>query len=153
MSKETEYYGIRIRDEARDITIPPPQCRFDSSRRTIAQADPNDFPGRAKRKISFGEVRVFCHDDKSVPCGVGPDHLILGGSKVHGPDMRRTRVKVTKRGDKAGGEILIEKQLHALIIHTLRPWSAANARQARMSSCVRSGKSARISSVVIPDAR
>src|SRR5712691_362596 len=68
--------------------------------------------------------------------------------------MRRVRVEVCETVQKTGREILVEEQPHAGGTDTnLRSRSAAKARQARMSSRVRSGKSRRISSSLIPDAR
>ncbi len=55
--------------------------------------------------------------------------------------------------DKSRRKIFIQQQLHATKISDFRSRSAANAKQARMSSSVRYGKSRRISVCVIPDAR
>ena len=67
---------------------------------------------------------------------------------------RHTQEEVREDGEETGREVLVEEQPHAGGTETnLRSRSAAKARQARMSSRVKSGKSRRISSSLIPDAR
>ena len=68
-------------------------------------------------------------------------------------DMLTFAVAVRECLRKDRRQVLVEKQLHMGMLASLRSRSAANARQARRSSFVRSGKSRRISSSVIPDAR
>src|SRR2546422_5189361 len=86
--------------------------------------------------------------------GVLPDGVVVGSLQADLADMRRARVQVCESGQKTGREILVEEQPHAGGTDTnLRSRSAAKARQARRSSRVRSGKSRRISSSLIPDAR
>src|SRR5438128_10143291 len=86
--------------------------------------------------------------------GVLPDGVVVGSLQADLADMRRARVEVCESGQKTGREILVEEQPHAGGTDTnLRSRSAAKARQARRSSRVRSGKSRRISSSLIPDAR
>jgi len=65
-----------------------------------------------------------------------------------------TREETVKPNDEPRREVLVEEKLHAAgTDKSRRSRSAANARQARMSSEARSGKSARISASDMPDAR
>ena len=69
-------------------------------------------------------------------------HVLGGGEDIGEPS------------DEPRGQVLIEQELQAAgIDNRRRSRSAANARQARMSSEVRSGKSASISASDMPDAR
>jgi hypothetical protein len=69
-------------------------------------------------------------------------------------NVRRSGEEVGQGSNQPGREVLVEQEPHAggSAIRR-RSRSAANARHARMSSGVRSGKSRRISSWDIPDAR
>jgi len=68
--------------------------------------------------------------------------------------MGRVRVDGREGASQPGRQVLVEEQLHSGGVETnFRYRSAANARQARMSSLVRSGKSRMISSADMPDAR
>src|SRR5947199_10838075 len=60
---------------------------------------------------------------------------------------------VGKRLCKSVAHVFIEEKFHATEFTSRRSRAAANARHARMSSRVRSGKSFRISSSLIPPAR
>src|SRR5712664_2659439 len=85
---------------------------------------------------------------------VSPDGVVVGSLQANLADMRRVRMEVADEGEETGREVLVEEQLHAGGTETnLRSRSAAKARQARMSSRIKSGKSRRISSSLIPDAR
>jgi len=52
--------------------------------------------------------------------------------------MRRMGTDIRKKKDQSEGKVLVKKELHAATAYVvLRPESAANARQARMSSSVK----------------
>src|SRR4051812_45626039 len=69
-------------------------------------------------------------------------------------DMGRTGEVRGEEPHEPVRQVLVEQQFHDGGITIIRrSRSAAKARHARMSSAVRSGKSARISSCVIPPAR
>jgi Transposase IS116/IS110/IS902 family len=63
------------------------------------------------------------------------------------------RILDTKIRDERRTEIRVEEHLHATEFDRRRSRAAANAKEARMSSRVRSGKSPRICSSVMPPAR
>ena len=69
----------------------------------------------------------------------------LGRAMIHGSERRAGTVV---------DHFFVEQELHSGGSQTsLRSRSAANCRQARISSALRSGKSERISDSVIPEAR
>jgi len=71
-----------------------------------------------------------------------PDCLVFGPLQTYIVDVDRVWIEVKERGYKVRGEIFVEKEFHAGGTETsFRSRSAAKARQARMSSRVRSGKS------------
>src|SRR2546425_7048121 len=123
------------RQSARRTWILPP------SRSTSSHLSPRSSP------------RLLGDDGETVLGGVLPDGVVGGGLQADLADMRRARVEVCEGGQKTGRKILVEEQPHAGGTDTnLRSRSAAKARQARMSSRVRSGKSRRMSSSLMPDA-
>jgi hypothetical protein len=89
-----------------------------------------------------------------MPSGVLPNNVVIGIAQADVTDMERPRIQIPKRFDERWEEVLAEEQFHRAGIETnLRSRSAANARHARMSSLVRSGKSLRISVSDIPEAK
>src|SRR5437016_967578 len=83
-----------------------------------------------------------------------PEKSIIGFFQSDVSHMDGGGADIAKKANKARRQVLIEKELHpGGIVISFRSRSAAKARQARMSSIVRSGKSLRISSSVIPEAR
>ena len=67
--------------------------------------------------------------------------------------MGSAREVVRERLSESVADVFIEEQLHATELANRRSRAAAKARQARMSSRVRSGKSVRTWSSVMPAAR
>src|SRR5262245_36188538 len=139
------------RDEIRDTL---PQEALKVARRTIAPLDPDDLRRRSEQERSTIEVGVFRDDGKTLPCRVGPDDGVGGGFQTHIANVHDVGTDVTKSLAEAMREVLIEQQLHSTpVAMSRRSRSAAKARQARMSSRVRSGKSRTISSSDIPPAK
>lgn len=101
----------------------------------------------------LSEVRVLGSNGKTVLPAVIPDLLVRRSEKPDVSGVHAGRILGKKRLHQLGAEVLIEKELHATEFDRRRSRAAANARQARMSSRDRSGKSARISSSVIAPAR
>ena len=92
-------------------------------------------------------VRLCSRAYVQIAASVGPGQADIA-------DMDGPREYVGKVGDEAWGQVLVEKEAHPGGIDTsLRSRSAANESAARMSSRSKSGKSARISASVIPDAK
>ena len=71
----------------------------------------------------------------------------------HGVNVSRAWVLAREKLDEPGREILVEEKLHEDAVSFACSRSAAYASDARMSSFVRYGKSRRISSSLIPEAR
>src|SRR5205823_4153648 len=128
--------------------------------RALRTSLPRRARTRASRRDGHGELRrprlssSSLADREPILGCVSPDGVVIGSLKANLADMRRARVEVAEDGEETGREVLVEEQPHAGGTETnLRSRSAAKARQARMSSRVKSGKSRRISSSLIPDAR
>src|SRR5437773_8735430 len=126
----------------------------DLVRRAVPSSNPDYFgrvPPQKAPLVEIGVLRNYCEPALR---GVPPDGVVIGSLQANLADMRRARIEVREEGEEAGREVLVEEQPHAGGTETnLRSRSAAKARQARMSSRVKSGKSRRISSSLIPDAR
>ena len=100
------------------------------------------------------EVGVLRDDAQPSLRSEAPHRLVVCAREADIPDMGRLWVKVLERVDEVRGEVLVEQQPHAGGADaSFRSRSAANAKQARMSSEVRSGKSRRISASLMPEAR
>lgn len=85
---------------------------------------------------------------------VVPDNLIIGSFQSNVTNVDRVGVRVRKPKGQMGRQVLIKEKFHpGGILVSFRARSAANTRQARISSLVGSGKSLRISASVIPEAR
>lgn len=108
---------------------------------TVADAEPDEFRRVPKQKAALLKIRVLRDDHESVLLGVIPDRGVGGILQPDFPHMRATRVEIAKKARKSRREILVEQELHAGSVASLRSRSAAKARQARMSSSVRSGNS------------
>ncbi len=108
--------------------------------------------GKPYRSDSYLKSASF--DTSRYPCA--PAYLQTASSVARGPDLRRggAGIDVRQRGDEPPRDVLVEQQPHAAgSSNSRRSRSAANERQARMSSAVSSGKSRTISSWDIPAAR
>src|SRR5258705_13873900 len=85
--------------------------------------------------------------------GVVPILLILSGAKANVSHVHAAGKVAGENSHEFVDQVLVKQQRHATELASRRSRAAANARAARMSSRVRSGKSLRISSSVIPPAR
>src|SRR5437870_2305968 len=99
------------------------------------------------------KVSVFGNDDVTLLLCERPDESVVGAKEAVKLDVRRAGIEIENLRDNSIGQVLIEQELHAAGVKSLRSRSAAKARQALMSSRVSSEKSARISSSVMPEAR
>lgn len=91
------------------------------------------------------EVGILGDNNKTVLSGILPNGNVRSVFQSDMSNMLRPRILVLEGNGQSMGEILVEEQLHEGGIDTsLRSRSAAKAKHARMSSCVKSGKSVRI---------
>ncbi len=132
--------------------MPPPRhgggARLRSSLLGIADSNPHYFRRVAEENTALMEIGILRND------GIALLYCIRGLLQSNFANVPGVRIFLLQGLNETMGEILIEKQLHDGEIDTsFRSRSAAKARQARMSSRVRSGKSLRISSSLIPEAR
>jgi hypothetical protein len=79
-------------------------------------------------------------------CGERPDGLIRGRREIDIANVNRFRVELLEGRYCAWRDVLVEEELHAAGGEDIkrRSRSAANARTARMSSTLKSGKSSKI---------
>lgn len=121
--------------------------------RAIPAADPDYFRRIAEEEAALMEVCVFGEEREAMLRGVLPDRFVTGLSQPDVSDVLRFWVFGLNRMQEAMRQVLIEKQFHCDGSETsLRSRSAANSRHARMSSRVRSRKSARMSASLMPEA-
>jgi hypothetical protein len=66
-----------------------------------------------------------------------PNVAVIDPTEPHSIDMFRRWIKVGQRLYQPGRKVLVQQQLHDATVSNFRSRSAANARQARMSSSVR----------------
>jgi hypothetical protein len=99
------------------------------------------------------KVGVLGNDGVAVLLREGPNKNIVCVNEAVSLDVRGIGIEVENLRNRSVGQILIEQELHASALKSLRSRSAANAKQALMSSRVSSEKSVRISSSVMPEAR
>lgn len=122
-------------------------------RRTIPEPDPNHFWRISIQKATLAKIRIFAHNCVGESCCEIPHGPIRRRLKSKVSHVRRTWKGIVQNPHEVRRQVLVEEQDHAGIEIRRRSRSAAKARQARISSAVKSGKSARISASVIPEAR
>ena len=132
----------------------PAKESFDHGRGAVADSNPHHLWRGAKEKAALMKVGVFRHNGEAVLSGILPDGGVAGRAEANVAHVRGVRVIMIEGGDKSMREVVIEEQFHEGGRDTsLRSRSAAKVRHARMSSRVRSGKSLRMSSSLMPEAR
>jgi len=119
----------------------------------IAHADLHDLRRMTSHQSPGEKVVVLRHDEKSLVTGERPDLLIVVRGEPVVANMTASGEARLEQTNQTIGKILVDEGLHATDPNRRRSRSAANARQARMSSDERSGKSATISASVMPEAR
>src|SRR5437899_10635035 len=130
-----------------------PENGHDLLRRAVPSPDPDHLRRVPQQEAPFVEIGIPRDDREPMLGSVSPDGVVVGSLQANLADMRRVRIEVADEGEETGREVLVEEQLHAGGTETnLRSRSAAKARQARMSSRIKSGKSRRMSSSLMPDA-
>src|SRR5438132_9215666 len=107
----------------------------------------------AKEKTALMKVRVLGDEGEAALGGIVPNGLVVGLTQTDLSHVLRVGILLSKRVHEPVRQVLIEEQLHCEGSETsLRSRSAANSRQARRSSRVRSGKSLRMSASLMPEA-
>ena len=146
--------NARIRLEGLDLCALTSQEVKDGLRPGITDREPDDLRGSAVEETELAKVVVLGDDRVRVSLRPFPDRGVCRTPQVKRTDMDTTRIFRFESLDEPGAQVLVEKQLHtAEELASRRSRSAAKARQVRMSSAVRSGKSARIWASVMPPAR
>lgn len=103
---------------------------------------------------SAGQKIVFFRDDgKTFVLRKSPNPLVVHPCEPHISHVATPGKTGQKNIDEAKRQVLVDERLHATDPRSRRSRSAANTQQARMSSLVSSGKSARMSASVMPEAR
>src|SRR3989304_10341478 len=105
-------------------------------------------------KASLVKVGVLRNDDEIVLLRIIPHRAIRSLLQPNVTNVCRSRKLASERLYQTMTEVLIDQELHWGGMDTsLRSRSAANSRHARMSAAVNSGKSSRICSWVMLEAR
>jgi len=125
----------------------------DLLRGRVAEAHLNHLRRMATDQSTGQKVVVFCENAESFVPRKPPYPLIVFARERHVPNMATAGKAWHKNVNEPKRQVLVDQRFHATDPRSRRSRSAANAKQARMSSLVSSGKSARISASVIPDAR
>lgn len=127
---------------------------FDHGGGAVAESNPHHLRRVAKEKATLMKIGVFRHDGEAVLGGILPNVVVAGRTEPNVAHVRGVGVIVLEGRDESMREVMIEEQFHEGGRETsFRSRSAAKVRQARMSSRVRSGKSLRMSSSLMPEAR
>jgi hypothetical protein len=117
----------------------------DGLRPGIANRQPDDLRRSTVEETELSKVVVFRDDRISRLPGPFPDRPVCRTPQAERADVGAPRILRFESVDEPGAQVLVEEQLHtAEELASRRSRVAAKARQARMSSAVRSGKSARI---------
>ena len=145
---------LSICSESEDLGSAGTQQCFDVSRGTVAAPNPDDLGRRAPEEAHLVEVGVFRENRETVVSGVIPDGCVGRSGQTDIANVDGPRKLIRQGGDETRGDVLVEEEPHSGGIETtLRSRAATNNSAARMSSGSKSGKSARISSFVIPEAK
>ena len=111
------------------------------------------FGGGPGRKLTWWKSESFKTNGETVVLGMIPDRGVGRSGQSDVSNVDGPRKDLREASDETRGHIVVEEELHPGGLETSRrSRSAANASAARMSSGSRSGKSARISDSVIPEA-
>src|SRR5262249_30247282 len=90
-------------------------------------------PNHAQVVVIF----VFRHDGEPIQPGMFPNFIVARALEARRLHMTGAGEQVGQADNQLGGQILVEEQLHATATSMVRSRSAAKAKQAWMSSCVK----------------
>src|SRR5690606_31656109 len=165
-SPELEEGRFILNDEPIDFVRAEAQQARDVLGRTVSEANPDDLRWWTEENAQAVEILVLRDEDEAVCGRPGPDRPVRRPLEPERGDMCGVRIGVREIADQARCEVLVEEQLHGRrrggpasrpqapgTLESFRSRSAANARQARMSSRASWGNWSRISSSLIPPAR
>ena len=99
------------------------------------------------------KVGVLRKDGVTLLLRKSPYENVVAVNQVVRLDVGRSGIEIENLRNDPVGQVLIKQELHAAALKSLRSRSAANAKQALMSSRVNSEKSVSISSSVMPEAK
>ena len=120
----------------------------------VPETDPHHVRRRTLQQDALGEVLALRHDGVAVLAGAGPKSQIICPLEPHRADVGAPRKQRIEWSHQVVREVLVEDQLHAAEGREIFfSSSAAKAREARMSSRSRSGKSWTICSSLMPSER
>jgi len=106
------------------------------------------------QKAKLVKVRILGYDREALRRRILPDGIVVRAAKPDVANVVTVREYICQGAHEPVRQVLVEEQVHVGgISRSRRSRSAANAKQARISSRVRSGKSLRISFSDMPEAR
>ena len=115
-----------------------PKRNRDIDCRTVARTHPDDFRRCSCEKTQLPKIAVLGNDGEAVFASECPDRAVIGFAQTDIQNMRRIGIKIGKLLHEPRRQVLVEQQSHpAAGDISLRSRSAANARQARISSSAR----------------
>ena len=119
----------------------------------IAQLDQDQLRWGPVQDGELAEVVVLGRQDEPLFGGLSPDQGIVGPGQLQITHMGGAGKMGGQSGGQQRGQVLVEQQPHAARGEKVRrSRSAAKAKQARMSSWVSAGNSARSSDSGVPAA-
>jgi len=140
---EERSLGVSLKDL--DLCALTSQEAKDGLRPGIANRQPDDLRRSAVEETELSKVVVFGDDRIGRLPGSFPDRPVCRTPQAKRANVGAPRILRFESLDEPGAQVLVEEQLHAAEeLASRRSRAAAKARTARMSSAVRSGKSARI---------
>src|SRR5713226_6746035 len=99
-----------MRQKSFDLLATHPEQPDDVVRRAITHPNPDHLRWWPMEDAQPVKVLVPGHNDESMIASMGPDCPVGGGGQADLTDMDGTGVQVSERPDKAGRQILVEKQ-------------------------------------------
>lgn len=107
---------------------------FNRFRAAIPKCNPHDLRRVPEQEASLPKVRILRHDRLAILSGILPYHAVSRLSQAGVAHMNRARKQVRQRPAQERGKVLVVEKFHARMLASRRSRSAANLRQAWMSS-------------------
>lgn len=123
--EQNQEFGSLLLPEPDDLFCVISKNRSDLRSRTIPAANPHDARCRSGDLAAFLEIRILGNDDEAVFLGVIPYGLVVSPIEPGDLHMRRSGKQVREEIDQPRGEVLVEKEFHALAVNCIRSRSAA----------------------------
>ena len=114
----------------------------------VANPEPDHSRWKTTQDAQIPEVSVFRHNDVAVVTRIPPDIVVGCALQADQRDVRSPRIDIVELANQMARQVVIEQEPHGVTMSVCCSRSAAYARQARISSRVRSGKSASTSSIL-----